>query len=924
MVRRIACSLVIWLFVSYVMGQTRFSGTVVDEENQPLAYATVQYVNAKETVLTSKTGTFSFILLPHQDSIRIRVNFIGKQTQYIAYPLSDASSNPVIRLPDLSLTLDEVNVLPSYSQNGQSNSSITIDRKAIDQLQAFSLVDVMNSLPGKKMQPLDMNSLSMLNFRGGIGIKGGVTQLNPTNPHQLNNSLGIAIIIDDIRISNDANMQAHGFAGRGFNGSRITSNGYRDSYFGNQLSKAYDTPFQGIDLRDIPTTNIERIEVIQGVAPARYGEVTDGAVIIERQAGRSPYVVNFNINGGSTGSSVSKGFQLPGDWGAINFSTNWTHSNADPKDKVKSFNRYGQSIIWTRTFNRVKNTLSMDYSGRNDRKRQDPDDETLRTTQFSNNNFGFSNRLRYELDSKWIKHLQLNASLSTGKQRSFSNYAMNRGPLLPVANLDTTGVYQGIFINGSYMAEEIVIGKPLNGSLALSGSSSLPWLGTVHNLHYGINYHISNNGGQGIVSDPNRPRWIGDNDQNLRPYSFESLPTAQNVGLYVENSFELQLGTRTLSNNIGLRYDIQNGYGTLQPRINSRMRWNEHWNFTAGLGIGSKAPTLAHLYPGPVYIDYDLALATTGTRDSSFYLLFTDRFTPDNSKLKPSKSFQVEFGVEHRNDYFSSSVYAYHKQNWDGFAQRQQLRRYVLPKYDFWFNDQTGRYEYAESGEEIVRGGFVDFAMINGARSETWGFDWFISTPRLPYINTSISLSTSLSYNSYKDIVNESVEPGQRIEFEDGRFIKSVFYTPKYHNNTMLMSKLNTVTHLPRIGFVLNFSADINWMANQNSESSLFPIAYLDSEVNYVELSEQEAQQAPFNQLIRNSSDLTHTTQPMAYVTMNLGLEKEIRKNFRINMRGYNIFDIRPYTIIRYDNGEETTFNPNSKPSLTIGATIKF
>ncbi|PRD56679.1 TonB-dependent receptor [Sphingobacterium gobiense] len=916
--------LITCLLTHYGYSQSRLTGRLIDEAQKPVVYATVLYINANETTLSSKDGAFTFTLLPHQDSVRLRINFIGKQTKYISYPASNIPTSPVIQLNDQSLTLEEVSVLPTYSQDGRSNSSITIDRQAIDQLQAFSLVDVMNSLPGKKMQPLDMNTLSMFNFRGGFSMKNGAPATDGTNVQQLNNSLGIAIIIDDMRVSNDANMQAQGFARGGFNSSKISGGSFRDSYFGNRGRNTYDTPFQGIDLRDIPTTNIERIEVIQGIAPARYGEVTDGAVIIDRQAGKSPYVVSFNINGGSTGSSVSKGFQLPGNWGAINFSTNWTHSNADPKDKVKSFNRYGQSIIWTRSFDRFKNTLSLDYSGRNDRKRQDPDDETLRTSQFSNNRFGLSNRLRYELESKWVKSIQLNANISGGKQESYSSYAMNKGPIYPVANLDTIGVYEGVFVDGRYVAEEIIIGKPLNGSLALSANSSLPWGTVTHNVQYGVNYTISNNGGQGILSDPERPRFSGTNNQNLRPYSYESLPTAQNIGLYVEDNFQVKLGERTLSNNIGVRYDIQNGYGTLQPRINSRLRWNEQWGFTAGFGLGSKAPTLAHLYPGPVYIDYDLALATTGTLDSSFYLLFTDRFTPDNSKLKPSKSLQLELGVEHRNSFFTSSIYTYYKRNWDGFAQQRQLRRYVLPEYNFWFDQETGKYAYAASGDEIIMGGLLDFNMINGASSETWGFDWFISTPRLPYINTSISLNTSLTYNVFKDVVNEPVEPAQRIEFEDKSHIKTVFYTPRDHNNTMLMSKLNTVTHLSRIGFVLNFSADINWMATQNITNSLYPIAYLDSKINYMELSELDALQSPFNQLIRTSSDQSRTKQPMAYVTMNLGVEKEIRKNFRINLRGYNIFDIRPYKVVQYDNGTELVFNPNSKPSLTIGTTIKF
>jgi len=921
---RIYITLAICLLTSYGYSQQRIIGRIIDDAHSPVVYATVLYINANETTLSSKNGTFSFTLLPHQDSVRLRINFIGKQTKYISYPASNIPKTPVIQLIDQSLTLEEVNVLPTYSQDGQSNSSITIDRQAIDQLQAFSLVDVMNSLPGKKMQPLDMNSLSTLNFRGGFDMNRGIPETNATTVQQLNNSLGIAVIIDDMRVSNDANMQAQGFARGGFSSSRINGGRYRDSYFGNSDTKAYDTPFQGIDLRDIPTTNIERIEVIQGIAPARYGEVTDGAVIIDRQAGKSPYVVSFNINGGSTGSSVSKGFQLPGNWGAINFSTNWTHSNADPKDKVKSFNRYGQSIIWTRSFDRFKNTLSLDYSGRNDRKRQDPDDETLRTSQFSNNRFGLSNRLRYEIDSKWVKSLQLNANISAGKQESYSSYAMNKGPIFPVANLDTTGVYEGAFVDGRFVAEEIIIGKPLNGSLALSANSSLPWGTVTHNLQYGVNYTISNNGGQGILSDPNRPRLSGHNDQNLRPYSYESLPTAQNVGLYIEDNFNVKLGERTLSNNIGVRYDIQNGYGTLQPRINSRLRWNEHWGFTAGFGLGSKAPTLAHLYPGPVYIDYDLALATTGTLDSSFYLLFTDRFTPDNSKLKPSKSLQLELGVEHRSTFFTSSIYTYYKRNWDGFAQQRQLRRYVLPEYDFWFNQETGKYEYAETDEQTIRGGFLDFNMINGARSETWGFDWFISTQRLPLINTSISLNTSFSYNKFSSVGDEADEPPQRIDLENGRFIKSVFYQPTAHNNSMLMTKLNTVTHMSRIGFVLNLSADINWMAKQNVTSSLYPTAYLDDDINYVKLTDELLSTEPFDRLVRTSADASRLIQPMTFITMNLGVEKEIRKNFRINLRGYNIFDIRPFKITQLANGEELIFNPNSKPSLTIGTTIKF
>lgn len=893
--------------------QERFYGIVKDEQGLALPFASVTFLNNGTSHMTDRSGNFNFDIQP-TDSIRINVAYLGKQAVSRSFSTKNSKTPQVIVLRDLSLTLDEVNVLPDVNAHGHSNSSIQIEKQAIDQLQAFSLVDVMNSLPGKKTLPLDLNSLSMLTLRGG-GLS--------NSAFDLNNSQGIAIIIDDMRISNDANLQTRGLARDGLRGSTIAMNGYRDSYFGTQESKHYDTPFQGIDLRDIPVNNIEKIEVIQGIAPARYGEVTNGAVIVDRQAGKSPYVASFNINGGSTSSSIGKGLLLSPKWGALNFSTNWTYSNADPKDKVKSFHRYAQSLMWTNAFGKIKNTLSLDYSGRNDNKRQDPDDATLRTSKFTNNKFSLNNRMGIQVGKQWMDKLQVNASISMGKQESYSSYALNRG-LTPIAYLDTTGIYEGKYVYLSTMTEELIIGKPVTAAASLSSNGQVTLGAVSHNFSYGVGFNYSNNGGQGVVSDPERPRLVGHNQQNLRPYSFEHIPSAKNWSLYLEDQFDLKLGRRTVSNNLGLRYDVQNGYGTMQPRINSRLQWNKRWTFTGALGIATKAPSLAQLYPGPTFIDYDLITASAGGIDPSLYLLYTDKIQIDNSRLKPAKSFQVEFGVERKSRWVNSSLYAYYKKNSDGFYATTNLRRYELPKYKVWLNEATNKFEYVPTGETIVNGGFIDQQLTNGLASESYGFEWYLSIPKIPVIATSFSLNTSYSYTKAENAVNEAFNPGTKTYVNGSRYIKTLYYKPLHYSSKSLMSKLNTVTHFSRIGFVINLSLDINILSEDQTLSSLEPIAYLDDNIRYHTLTAAAAQAAPFSTLVKQTKDSKTENNPFVYTTMNMGFEKEIRKNFRINMRVYNLLDLRPYKLITLDNGTDRIFNPNHKPSLTIGTTIKF
>ena len=64
----------------------------------------------------------------------------------------------------------------------------------------------------------------------------------------------------------------------------------------------------GNDLRLIPASSIESVEVISGVAPVKYGDLSSGAVIINRRAGLTPFFGSVKVQYDIFNASLGKGF----------------------------------------------------------------------------------------------------------------------------------------------------------------------------------------------------------------------------------------------------------------------------------------------------------------------------------------------------------------------------------------------------------------------------------------------------------------------------------------------------------------------------------------------------------------------------------------------------------------------------------------
>lgn len=881
--------------------KTTLKGIIVDEENKPLEFVTVKLNYQDRVSYTDKNGAFFFVIDARNiTGVNLIANMVGKRSIDTLISILSFDKPINLTLDNLSLSLKEVQVSAVRKATGLSNSSILFDRQAIEQSQAFSLVDILNNLPGKQYSALDLQSPKNLTLR-----------TDATGNAAMNNALGTAIIIDGLAQSNNANMQNKNIGTYGLGSSVI--NDYKNG-------KSYDVTFGGIDLREIPADNIESIEVISGVAPAQYGDLTDGAVIINRQAGKTNYQFNTRINGGSTNFSLSKGYNLGKQNGFLNFNINYLISNNDPRDNMKKYDRVSGGLMYTRYFaKKIKNTFSVDYSEKLDDAKKDPDDGRDLMTYSKNRRISFSNRTSIELNNAYLRRISFNLGADFGYQDTYSQWYLNGNPK-PMANKDTTGVYEGFYIPGTYTAIDQVVGKPKNYNGNVSFLSEFNTGKLKHFLSYGGSFSISSNKGQGVLYDPNHPRFANSGNKNERPYDFQLLPTIINTGVYLEDKFKFDLFKRNFGITAGLRYDSQNGYGNLQPRINASYSLFKNVKLNMAYGISTKSPTLAYRYPGPTYFDIPLINYYTGDVRNSLLLVYTYKYLPDNQNLRPSKSSQAEIGLSYDNKFFSTSVYAYYKNNTNGFNAQTTYFPLKVPEYKY-VEVPGGKPTYYPTGNYTDKAGLSASVIGNGTSSKTSGIELFISTKKIKAIQTSFSFNSTYIYTDFFNSSN-AVYMADEASIIAGKKAWYGVYRPLNNKNTLATSKINSDTHIPKLGFVVSLYYDYTWATNRKTlNDGLYPIAYIDKNSNYYPIQNYDPSNADYNHLPKLTYVNGMAKLPFGYGNLSMRLSKELKNKLRFSVNAYNVLNLKTEY---YDELSKTRYVYNDPISIGAEISIKF
>lgn len=797
-------------------GTYTIKAVILDKTGEPLSGATMQLVQSGLWGISGKDGEVEIRNVPRLP-VAYKVSMLGYKDVEGEICL-DGKDNVRILMEEESLSMREVVVVAQAGQGGESTTSI-IGRQALDHLQATSLKDILQLLPG------------------------GVSMKNPslTSPGQFkvrtlasddNATFGAAIIINGMPVSTNANMNT------GLGLSSISS--------GNS----------GADLRSIATDDIESVEIIRGVASAEYGDVSSGVMIVNKRIGVSDLNMKARIMPGIMQLHAGKGFDIKSA-GSLNISADYARGTSDPRFLTDKYNRGILSLAhrktlldktWTLTTN-----IDLSYTG--EWKGADPDEPEAMKKFFSSRD-AFSLRLSHngmlKLDKALARTLKYDVALSLSSDRIFNDRLVSVGS---GAILDATkdGMYEGTPYPSSY---ETLSGTKSNPVMYWAKFSDLFYLnvGNMSNrFNVGTEWKIEGN------------RGIGQYDKTLKFKAFAQdrirrfcdIPYMNQISAYVEDNVVLTFGERRYPNitgQVGVRWTVVQPWRNermmaLSPRLNIAVNPVRYLSLRLGYGISEKVPSLQDLYPSPDYYDFYNMSVSDGQK--SYYLYSTRVFDNKPVSIKTMRGTKYELGFDVRLDNgMSFSVVGYHEKVSRGFGPDNSEWKTLV--FDVWnaadvtFTGQKPIYDQQNpSRRDTVLYNLIRPGNPKSRRNRGIEFDFNFG--KINATNTSFYLS-----GAWSETRSSSSNLGYKLPVGEARNYGPVYVvypesSYSFSENRRFSATLRVVQHIPAIRFIVSASAQcILYEYDHEVSSGTRPLGYIYGS-EYIKFTEDQLDDIEFN-----------------------------------------------------------------------------
>ncbi|MEO8451306.1 MAG: TonB-dependent receptor [Gemmatimonadota bacterium] len=613
---------------------TAISGRVFDAASSAsLADATVTIEGSTRIVATDAEGRYRLDGVPAGPQVlrAVRIGYAPVRKSLVV----PAAGSLTVDLPMARSALDLPNVTvtadPVSRAKGELGTASVIEREAIKNQTATSLLGLLELVPGVVLQPPGLDGVQQFGLRGVPLATGalGAGAGQPTSGDLA--SFGTQIVLDGVPISNNANLQSLGPRGEF---SFSTSAG------------------GGIDLRRIPASTIERVEVIRGVPSARFGDLTQGAVLVDTRAGRIDPELLVRLDARTLEGSVVGGTGLGRlQTGSGSFDIARTRLAPGQTDDqsyrfaVQGAHRYEAKSL------RLDTRFDA-YQLVEDR----PESPLFPGIESHSRDNGIraSERARLELGRA---RLEWTGSFELTRQRTTSRDNKLR-PAQPFTDRLTEGTQVGKFIGGVYNSKLELQGDPraLYSRLELVAQPRL--IGHDETFRAGLELRREWNAGPGYLFDIEFPPQSTFNGVNGfdRPRRFDLIPPLVTTGLYADERASWPLGREgNFSVQGGLRVDLLHDGRTwlsgvrdrmVEPRINVELAPTRWIRFRAGAGRLAKLPSLASLYPGLQYYDLVNVNYYANNPAERLAVLTTRIIDRTNPNLGYSRADKLEAGFE--------------------------------------------------------------------------------------------------------------------------------------------------------------------------------------------------------------------------------------------------------------------------------------
>lgn len=602
----------------------------------PLVGATVSVEGTALSTLTDEEGRFRLANVPPGPQVIrvIRIGYAPLRHHLIVStegtPTLDlALAKSALQLPGLVVTAD-----PASRAGGELGTASVIGREAIRNQTAASLAGVLELVPGVLLQPPGLDGVQQFGLRAvpiGPGAAPSAGSISGPTASILA-SFGTQIVLDGVPVSNNVNLQ--GLGPRGELAFATASGG-------------------GIDLRRIPAATLERVEVIRGLPSSRFGDLTQGVVLVDTRAGAVDPEVHVRLDARTVEGTLLGGKRMGGQHSAT-ATVNLARTRLAPGFGDNTGSRISAQLAHRHEGTRLTLDTRLDLFQVLDDQPPSPlsPDHASRSRD---NGFRLSERLRWRLGER--SRLDWTAAFEGVRQRSFTQSPRLRGAM-PFTNRLTEGTQDGKFIGGLYVARVDVDGNPRHFYSRLESALSRRWAGLDHALRAGLELRREWNGGPGYLFDIEFPPQVEFNGVNGydRPRRFDSIPPLVTSALYLDDRISRTLGNGWLLNvQGGVRLDLLHrgstwvsgaSDGVIQPRLQLELAPSDRLRVRAGGGRLAKVPALGALFPARQY--YDLVNFNWYANEPSERraILTTRILERENSDLMMSRADKGELGVE--------------------------------------------------------------------------------------------------------------------------------------------------------------------------------------------------------------------------------------------------------------------------------------
>ena len=874
----------ICIHITVFAQNSTLTGKIVDKEsNLPIKDVVITLDKCDLWAISNKDGVFTLRDIPN-GNYKLFFSYIGYKDEGIEVYISEGLRDICIELSKNSLALKEIIVSPQENR-GIYTSSI-INEMTIGHIQASSLEDVMQLLPGNVSSNPSLNNPNFLSIREVVKDK------RTPDPAL---TLGTAVVVDDMQLSNDANLQF------------LTSSNYLISdIYPNSVAK-------GVDAREIPSSNIESVEVIRGIASAAYGDMTSGVVIVKTKAGVTPLSVMMKTDAYTKQVAVGQGISLS-EKGVINYDVDYTNYYKDLRTDSKSYKRISSQLKFSNTYFKETNPLTFNvklnlcYSADNNKSDEDAigrEKYVFNSTKLGLNIFG-----KGILNKSWIS--EFNYSINT-------NYSHSKTELVNLENLNgysraaVSSLQSGESLveklPNEYYSNLFIDGKPLYVNAKLSASIMAKYNKVYNNIIYGAEWKSVGNVGKGRKCDYSRT-YNPKVTNAVRQRDFRDIPFLHTYSFFVEDKISIVSEYMSLAVQAGLRLNnliasqgIDKDYKyTFEPRLNVEYEMYNTISLRAGYGINYKNPTLIHLYPDNVYFD------KTSFDNKDVFLATTNVISDvENNKLKPTKNTKKELGLTFKKNGFKLSVTAFTENLRDAISF---FSSYDVMRYNrYYTNNNIDKVEYINS--QLVQNGkdleyrviqdFNEYTAPNNSYSyKKSGIEYTIDCGKFKLFNTSLIVDGAYFYNRR---INE--KPYFAIsQLNSKRDYIGLYPAGGGIDSERLNSTFRLITHLPQLRLVFTCSAQVIWMETYqltfDSEDVVFgdenikinPIAYLNKDGKVNEITASNLESPEFKRLIITKDIDRYRKESYPVSTQfNLKLTKELGRRTKVSFYVNNIFN---------------------------------